>query len=455
MSKRIALALCATVFVCWANCFRLAFAEIDSNLRDYHTYTDSTGRAMEARVLRLDGDRVTIQRRDGRQFTVPVATFSPADQEFLRGEPSLKASIVATPDVVNAGSGNWEHPWAPDLRNPGKQIQLTSSQRIDVVILGDGYLTSERSLFEEDVQNWYARFLTFPVWREFRGAFRVRGLWIPSEERASTNRKSHFAVGVKDRMVSDPKSKETESAIFEALERMDVNWDASNKRYTHLVAMVLLKDEAGRNPSGITVSLFSPEKTLLRVGEGADSLHEFGHAFGGLRDEYIKTADEQANGKTPDRLSLLTVSNLCYSEKLRLLPWSHLVPGSAVNPDSTSVIGVLWQGGVAEKGVWHSEARCFMNGSHENWDLGKTRRGASLRDAGRFCFWCEEILVAKTLQRTGQLGDTQDGEALWKNWERLRPAYQQAFDVPARIAAENHKNAEAKFSSSPLFERPQ
>lgn len=51
----------------------------------YRRFTDTRGRTIHARVLQVDGQGVTIERRDGQQFTVPIATFSPADQRFLRG----------------------------------------------------------------------------------------------------------------------------------------------------------------------------------------------------------------------------------------------------------------------------------------------------------------------------------------------------------------------------------
>jgi hypothetical protein len=365
--------------------------------------------------------------------------------------------IVAAPVVISPGRENWLHPWVPDLRNPGKRIAIRPERRIDVVILADGYLAGERKDFDSIVEKWYRRFLTFPAWGEFRGAFRVRAIWTPSRTRATAEQQSHFAVGIANKSVSNTRAKETAAAIFAGFDQIDVNRRVAGKRYTHLVAVMLIKDEGGRNPSGVAKTVQSPDDgTVLLVGFGADSHHEFAHAFGGLRDEYINVADSQAKGKTPDRPSLLAASNLSYTKERQSLPWRHLAPGSDINPDRSSVIGVLWPGGAgAEQGVWHSEARCFMNGSHQNWDLAKTRRGANLRDNSRFCFWCEEILVAKTLYLTGQLGDSADGETLWKKWEELRPFYQKAFNVRARIQAQNQKDAQAGLSKSPLLVRPE
>jgi len=50
----------------------------------YRTFTDSRGRTVQARVLDVDGDKVTIERRDGKSFTLAISAFSQADQDFLR-----------------------------------------------------------------------------------------------------------------------------------------------------------------------------------------------------------------------------------------------------------------------------------------------------------------------------------------------------------------------------------
>ena len=66
----------------------------------------TAGAALQARVLRVDGDQVTIERRDGKRFTVAIGGFSPADQEFLRGLGGRKAQETPGDD------------W-PQFRGPG------------------------------------------------------------------------------------------------------------------------------------------------------------------------------------------------------------------------------------------------------------------------------------------------------------------------------------------------
>jgi|GEM_PF-6174252 len=367
----------------------------------------------------------------------------------------LPLAAPAPADVVEIGRETWERPWMPDLRQPGRQIPIPEGRRIDVAILGDGYLAGERARFEQDVKAWYDRFLQYTPWSRLRGAFRVRGLWTPSAGRATPEKRSHYGIPATPADVGEVDGAATRAAVFASLERLGVNPARQGRDLTRAAVVLLVLDERGRNPSGKCRTLASPdERTRVRAAFAAYTHHEFGHAYGGLRDEYILKAGSRAARRPPDRLSIATVSNIAYTTERRLLPWAHLAPGSPLNPDPASVIGVCWLGGVEEEGAWHSEGRCLMNGRHENWDLGRTRRGENLRDNDRFCFWCEEILVARTFAKAGLLGEGEDGEALWKRWEELRPSYQKAFDVAERIRAQNATDAKARLGEARIYVRP-
>lgn len=371
---------------------------------------------------------------------------------------NLLAGVLTAPDedLVPVGRENWERPWVPDLRRPEAPVLIPLEKRLDVLILGDGYLEGERALFEQDVRDWYDGFLKLLPWSRFRGAFRVRGLWTASAGRATPERRSHYRLPATALGVGEPDLPETRRAVFEAIEKAGCNSARERGRLTHVTVVMLVRNEFRRNPSGMSRLLFSPEGGgAVGTAFAAYTHHEFGHAYGGLRDEYIRTAGSRADGKPPEPPSLHTVSNLSYTRELERLPWAHLAPGSPLNPDPHSVIGVLWIGGIAEEGVWHSEARCLMNGAHENWDLSRTRRGVSLRDRSRFCFWCEEILVARTCHRTGLLGNSSDGEILWRRWvEEFRPLYHRAFGVADRLRRQNEENARNRLPEARIYERP-
>ena len=372
---------------------------------------------------------------------------------------ALLLCLFLTPaqdEIIPVGQENWEKPWVPDLRKPDAKIEIGVEQRIDVLILGDGYLASERADFEKEVRQWYERFLTYTPWSQFRGAFRVRGYWTPSEGRATPERKSAYKLAATPTGVGELTRGEITTAVFAALDKAGVNRAKSSSRLSHVVPVMLVRNELVRNPSGMTRMMVSSDaKTAVSVAFAAYTHHEFGHAYGGLRDEYINLAQGKAPPRVGGKPNLFTLSNISPTRDPAQLAWAHLLPGSPLNSAKDSVIGLLWIGGVGEEGVWHSEARCLMNGTHDNWDLAKTKRGVNLRDMARFCFWCEELAVARTLLKTGQLGESEDGEALWKKWsEEVRPLYHKVFDVPARIAAKNAENAKARLAESKIYERP-
>jgi hypothetical protein len=362
--------------------------------------------------------------------------------------------LLVQDDVISVGQENWEKPWVPDLK--GGKTTIVAEKRIDVVILGDGYLADEKKTFEKDVQDWYAGFLKLTPWSQLRGAFRVRGLWTPGEGRATPDRKSHYKIPATTSGVGDANTAEMRAAIFASLEKIGHNKAMRRNSYSHAVVVMLIKNEKGRNPSGLTRDVQSPDgKLRIRVAFAAYTHHEFGHAYAGLKDEYINGVGSKAGQKTPEKLSIFGLTNISYTKDPKRLPWAHLSPGSEINPDKESVIGICWLGGGAEEGAWHCEGKCLMNGTHENWDFQKTKRGVNLRDHGRFCFWCEEIAVARTWEKTGQLGESDDGEALWDKWAKeARPLYQKFFDVAGRIKAQNEANAKAGLAEAKIYERP-
>lgn len=51
----------------------------------FRMFTNQTGASLKAKVIRIEGGQVTIQREDGQQFTIAAATLSAADQEYLQG----------------------------------------------------------------------------------------------------------------------------------------------------------------------------------------------------------------------------------------------------------------------------------------------------------------------------------------------------------------------------------
>src|SRR5690606_24178252 len=72
------------------------------------TFTDATGRTLEAEIVEYSGgDSVTIRRDDGQQFTLPLDRLSTADQEYIRAWKPAERTAASPDDIqrINSRSG--------------------------------------------------------------------------------------------------------------------------------------------------------------------------------------------------------------------------------------------------------------------------------------------------------------------------------------------------------------
>jgi hypothetical protein len=189
------------------------------------------------------------------------------------------------------------------------------------------------------------------------------------------------------------------------------------------------------------------ERVRVAFAEGSE--HEFTHAFAYVLDEYIWARDQRAHYWNPSDPSVFRLWNVSFSNGRCDLLWPHLAPGGRYNPELHSPIGRLYMGGFCGLGVWHSEYACLMNGAGSNGgnymcDIDSPEERHPLRDC-QLCFWCQEVVAVKILEKTGQFiraGDPSDVNALGHTWydlwdSDLRDAYYSYFDIPTRIEDKN------------------
>lgn len=65
-----------------------------ADTHDFREWSDANGRTMTARLLETIGaDSIKIERQDGQIFTVPLKTFSAADQAYVKSLSELTAGL--------------------------------------------------------------------------------------------------------------------------------------------------------------------------------------------------------------------------------------------------------------------------------------------------------------------------------------------------------------------------
>jgi hypothetical protein len=399
----------------------------------------------------------------------------------------------------------------------GGTVTLSDSQLIDVVILGDGYTNGTSANFFADACTWYTNLFCatggIHPYNAFAQAFRVHAVFNASSElvqgtneptrntyyRLLVDPNSSGAASGLDTVsgwwnaVDDPggsANADFRSRLYAAIDSVsnpvnlakypsslvrplpsdsdsgyfhDAYQDylpAISNRYSNLIVVMMLKLAPGLKEGGATKQVYSDpgdpagtRRVMVAFGENAQ--HEFGHAFADLFDEYIHSRSMDAHFYNPATPSVFLLWNVSFNNERCDLLWPHLAPGGKYNSEVRSPIGRLYLGGYCASNVWHSEYVCLMNGTHSNYLCGISSDATpvALRSS-QLCFWCQEIVTVRILEKTGQFaraGDPSDinerGATWYQLWEdSLRDRYYQYFDVATRIAATNANYAAQGFT---------
>ena len=208
--------------------------------------------------------------------------------------------------------------------SPGPLLEIQKSgdpaEKVDFLIIGDGYTAAERPKFEKDAHRLTEILFSFAPFKEHRSDFNVWGLCPPSEESGI----SRPSTGVHRRS------------------RVGATYDAfSSERYVLSFENRLLRDVASFAPYDF-IEILANTRTYGGGGifgvfstVAADSfwspyvfVHEFGHHFAGLADEYYTSdvayepAADRVEPREPNATALLDPANL---------KWKGLVsPGTPI-----------------------------------------------------------------------------------------------------------------------------
>jgi hypothetical protein len=349
--------------------------------------------------------------------------------------------------------------WIIDFQAGSGVKRLPKNHVINVLIMGDGFLETDRDLFFSEAKRWYSKFLAISPYRELRGAFTVTARFRPSQDHVSPLGAGIYGTKCKphdERYVDIISGVSTQGKDLVAQNLADIGLalQPGAEPQTPAVGVMLENPGPGIIASGFTLGARGIYGSApFRIAYGENAIHEFCHALAPVRDEYISKPGNTAIA-SPVNFSVGTLTNLYRTTNPTNPPWSDLRPGTEMNPSRESVIGELWRGGTDEFGVYHSEPFCLMNGTHENWDLNMQRRGANLRDQHRLCYWCEEIVVAQICKLTGLLGDESSNSSdSWQAWTKIRPNYWKLLRVKDRIEETNRRYEALGVATSPLLTR--
>lgn len=234
------------------------------------------------------------------------------------------------------------------------QVNGDPSQKVDIVILPDGYTSRELKKFKKDCQQFAGILFTFEPFRSNRSKFNIRGVLAPSQETSN----DIPADGVWKNSILETSFYTFDSERYCMTRANKIMYDlAANAPYDQIYILVNQDKYGGGgifNQYCVSVSgNLSSAKIIV---------HEFGHGFAGLGDEYV--GDVSYNefyplDVEPWEPNLTTLVQ--FDRK-----WGAMItPGVPVpTPDTKEyeqVIGVFEGGGYATKGVYRPVHDCLMN----------------------------------------------------------------------------------------------
>jgi len=284
------------------------------------------------------------RQKDGSYVSLYKTVIDPDSYSISRDKPR-KATVTK---VVDNGS---------------------SDKNVDIVFIAEGYTADEQDKFITDIKRLTDYLFSFPPYVKLKKKFNIWAVGAVSEESGCDDPRQNIWVNT---AVNSSFNTFNVDRYLESYDVRSIRDYAANAPYDQIYVLVNSKKYGG----GGIFNHFS----LTTVDNGRSKevfLHEFGHAFAGLADEYYNSEvaynDFFNLDVEPWQPNITTLVD--FSKKWE----SMLADGTPVPtpPTDTLSVGVYEGGGYVAKGVYRPALNCRM---HTN-------------EAKGFCPVCQKAIV--------------------------------------------------------------
>ena len=209
------------------------------------------------------------------------------------------------------------------------------TKAVDIVILPEGYTQTEMGKFIKDCDFFVKSMFSYAPYDRYRESFNIRGVMAPSAESGCTMPGDH---------------------IYKNTVMQFSFWTFDSERYCMSTDNRDIRDLAGQVPYDQIYILINTEK----YGGGV-IIHEFGHGFAGLADEYYDDdtyGDMYNNDLEPWEPNITTLVN--FEAK-----WKDMMDKKTPIPTPREMkyehtIGAFEGGGYEPEGVYSPHLDCLM-----------------------------------------------------------------------------------------------
>ncbi|MEZ5137596.1 MAG: M64 family metallopeptidase [Acidimicrobiales bacterium] len=296
----------------------------------------------------------TVVDPDARLSVAAPAGLGIAELEVLETAADGRAvalGSVALPAQLASGAA------APDAT-----ASAIGDNRIDIAVLGDGYTAAQQAKFSSDVDTVMTGFFAEDPYAEYAAYFRVNQVPVVSNQSGADHLERtpptfrDTALGAEygcydiDRLICVDDAKVT-AAVSAALPAAARHRAGPGERH-HLRRL-------GRPVRG---GLLHPDAVEL-------ALHEIGHSFGGLADEYSGNVDDPSC-----RLPAYGVNVTSETNRTKI-PWKHWIAGATPVPtggSTPSLPGAYAGAAYCDAGAYRPTYDSKMRSLGSPWDQVNT-----------------------------------------------------------------------------------
>lgn len=230
--------------------------------------------------------------------------------------------------------------------------------KVDIVLLSEGYTETQQQLFKVDCQKFADEFFTYAPYSQNKNMFNIRGVWAPSKQAGSD------IPG--DSIWNDTRLKSSYYTFYSERYLMVTDYQgvcdmAASAPYDYIYILANTAKYGG----GAIYNFYGISAAHHINETGKIYIHEFGHLFAGLADEYEGGADYSdfyPLDVEPWEPNLTTLVSFDKKWKNMLTPGTS-IPTPKIEANNKK-LGVYEGGGYVSKGVYRPWINCMMNNMH-------------------------------------------------------------------------------------------
>lgn len=227
--------------------------------------------------------------------------------------------------------------------------------RVDLVLVSEGYTTNEKEKFIGACQNFAKEFFSYSPYKENAQRFNIRAVWAPSQESGVTLPGEHVWRNTATKAQFYTFDSERYQMIEDFQGLRDI---AAHVPYDYIYVLSNTQKYGG----GGIYNFYGISAAHHPTSTGKIYVHEFGHTLLGLGDEYVGNVsynEMYPAGVEPWEENLTTLVNFDKKDWKKMMDKSTPIP-TPVTENYKDKIGVYEGGGYVNKGVYRPYQTCLM-----------------------------------------------------------------------------------------------